>query len=138
MSKALDLMQSSLRLQVTEYFDSVVNQIDVFVETKIQRGEAPEEWWNKRREEQIQAIKQIEHSCLAQAPETVDETDGRERLFSEYCFTIEYADMLFLIRAKRYVESEEIDLLKKRLKWIELSEQQMIKYFTQNQNVVRF
>lgn len=122
---------------MTEYFDSVVNQIDVFVETKIQTRETPEEWWNKRRDEQIEAIRQIEQACLGQVSrlERIDETDWKERVFVEYCFTVEYADMIFVARANRYVQPDEIDLLKMRLKWIELTDKQMMRYFTCNQNV---
>ena len=104
------------RLAIAENFDSVINQIDLFTETKIQetaqRQGLDEEWWNRRRDEQLKVIGEIQQACLAQASRRC-----KEDMFVEYCFTVEYAEMLYLVRAKSHVESSEIEMISNRLRW---------------------
>lgn len=124
-----------LRLKLTEYFDSVVNEIDLFTETRIQQDHRLEKWWNDRREEQIEAIRRIERTCLAR--DKRDQGNVESQGFVEYCFTFIYADMLFLAQANRYVTSQEQELLEAQLNWQNLSQYDQISKFVTNWNKER-
>lgn len=128
-----------LRLKVVEYFDSVINQIDLFTETKILQKDTKisEEWLNKRRDRQIEAVKQIEQACLTQLAEVKkeNEREWKEKVFVEYCFVVEYRRLLFLATSKRYVDSNEIEFVTNRLRWDVLSENEITNFFVKEGKV---
>lgn len=104
------------RLEIAEYFDSVVNEIDLFTEKKLQHDETgtPEDWWNTRRESQIEEVRRIERACLSRLNKikSNQEEIRTKKAFVEYCFTVEFGDLLFLAKANRYVDPKEIGLFK--------------------------
>ena len=108
-----------LRLQIVEHFDEVINEVDLFTEKKIQsrKYQSEEDWWNKRRQDQIDEIRQIERACLNNA-ETLSVKEGEmetgewmKRALVEDCFTIDHRGLLFLAKANRFVEPKEKKLL---------------------------
>lgn len=108
------------RLRIADYFDSVVNKVDLFTEKKIQKEEAPnEDWWNTRRQEQIDTIREIERVCLIHLKSVdlneIERDEWMPRVFVEYCFTTEYDGLLFVVKADRYVEPRERQLLEIQL-----------------------
>ena len=104
-----------LRLRVAEYFDSVVNEIDLYTETKIQsiKTQTEEDWWNKRRQEQIDEVRRIERACLDHVntlkveEKEIESGEWMKRVFVEYCFTVNFDGLVYLVKANRYVEPKE-------------------------------
>lgn len=133
------MLHSTLRLQIVDYFDSLVNEIDLFTETRILEGKTPEEWLNTRREEQIQAIRQIEKASLTRLDsiETKDDKDWKKQVYVKYCFTIEYGGVMYLSVASRYVGLEQIELLKTRLSRGALCYPYLEEFFTVFPKVIR-
>lgn len=128
-----------LRRTVFEYFDSIVSEIDLFTEIKIQEDvRNSEECWNKRREQQIEAVRQIEKTCLRHVD--VIKTADKELIlptavFVEYCFTVEYGGMLFVVKSNRFVDTDEIELFKVMLVWDSWSSQMKMNYLTNGEAV---
>lgn len=127
----------NLRLRISEYFDTVVNQIDLFTETKITHDNRLEQSLNERREQQLQIVRNVERVTLARV-DRLDLNDNEQNILersfaSEFCFTVELAEFLFLVKVNRYLSPNEIDVFKTFLKWKHMSDQERHSFLT-NQN----
>lgn len=129
-----------LKVRITEYFESIVNQIDIFTEIKIQQDELAACRLNERRDEQIRFIKAIESASLVRVaklnigPEN-NESDLISKVLEETCFVVEFAGLLFLASVDRFVDSDEIDVFKKLIMWSDMSDAERWSFLTKKQNV---
>lgn len=113
-----------LRLRVVEFFDSIRREVDYFTETKIIEDTEHEGFWNERREKQIEGLKQIEQAALCnvsskrklEEDEDNEESEKLSQALSDFCFTFEYAGIMFVARVDKYVDDKEIATFKKFLK----------------------
>ena len=126
------------RLRVANYFDDVVAEVDLFTETELQKlvgkdedGEvdsAEVNRWNRRREEQIEAIRRCEQACyLHLSKSKIDDDDNDASIFVEYCFTLDHFGMLYVIKTDQYVSPDEKCLLHKVIKLSGMSESDKLK-----------
>lgn len=128
-----------LRLKVAEYFDSVVSCVDLFTESKLQENVSEEEerMLNERRSHQIESIKQLEAACYLQINNTQNKIDeDLSAVFVQYCFTHEYAGLLYLIKTKRYINMDEKRLIQNILNWDKLSWQDQLSTYIRDRNGV--
>lgn len=123
-----------LKKHIVEYFDSVVREIDFFTELKIQQDVSLEEVWNKRRDVQIKTVQQLQTASLTKADKFDDESQ-LEKALDEFCFTVEFNSLLFVIKVNRYVGPNEINLFKSLLEWKKLTAQQRINLITDGKEV---
>ena len=56
---------SRRRLEIVKYFDSIINDLDIFTETKIAGDNGLEKVLNERRDEQIKYIRRVEQAAMA-------------------------------------------------------------------------
>ena len=64
------------RLIITDHFDALINQIDIQTETLLEKeGLFMRNVLNKRRERQIEAIKEIKEINLNRLPQIIDENE---------------------------------------------------------------
>lgn len=130
-------MQSILRLRIVEFFDSLRNELDLFTETKIAENAELESFWNKRRQQQIDAIGHIEQAKLANSNNLLNKECQESEMMSQvmshgFCFLLEYGGMSFVARVDRYVEQTEIEILRKIIESQRLNSHQRIQLFTDN------
>lgn len=124
------------KLKIAEYFDSIVNKIDIFTETKILLNQALNDFYNDRRQKQIELVREIEKKNLLRNDRVKKKINnaGEERDTVEggFCFVVEFADMLFLAITNRHVSQEEQDLLRLMLRWPNLSYREREKTLSDN------
>lgn len=120
------------RLKIVKYFDTLRNELDLFTETKINENADHENFWNRRREKQIEAIEQMERDILAKTNKILN-MEGSNMMMSpvrEFCFLLEYTGMIFVAKLDRYVAQEEIDTLKELIKLKETDSRVVVKILT--------
>lgn len=109
--------QIMFRLKIVEHFESMRNELDLFTETKIRENVDLESFWNKRREEQIEALNQREQSALTESVKEVKQDEEcNMSLYSKFCFLFENDGLMFVATVDKFVEAKEIELFKKFLK----------------------
>ena len=92
--------RSELRVRVADYFDSVINRIDIIVETRIAEGKDDKEKLDRVRAEMLDEIKRIEKVNLdsvdfkldmKRLDGVVDQEAENELVFTEFCFLFEHS-----------------------------------------------
>lgn len=109
------------RLRITEYFDSVINEIDLFTERKCQQDQRWEKFGNDRREEQIKVVKEMERKRLELANGGEKTEEESVRVKGGFCFGLEFSGLWFLVITNRQVSQEEKELFKVLIEWPGLS-----------------
>lgn len=130
------------KLRITDYFDSVINQIDIFTETEIKEESSMEKPFNERRQIQIEAIKAIEQKNLMRVESLAskirkgdDESIPCDEALKDYCFVVEFGKILFLATAGRQISNEEQTLLQTLLRWPYSSHREILEQLTDESNI---
>ncbi len=112
------------RLIVTEYFDSVTSQIDLFIETQLQvnsKDEAKSVEINQKREVMLKAVREAEQLNMKHLNEKlVNDLDSLvggdySKLFVTFCFVLELNKSIQLILTEEYIPERELNLYRRLL-----------------------
>jgi hypothetical protein len=109
---------------VTEYFDSVTSQIDLFIETQLQvnsKDEAKSVEINQKREVMLKAVREAEQLNMKHLNEKlVNDLDSLvggdySKLFVTFCFVLELNKSIQLILTEEYIPERELNLYRRLL-----------------------
>ena len=131
------MMLSTVRLRIVDYFESLVNQIDLKAETLIidLRYEKEESLINEKRKQFIDEIKQIEDFNLrnlnnlnVENLSLLSEEEANDKVFAKFCFIVykscmEFSNLSqidstlgFLILLEKYIRKDKLQRYKELLK----------------------
>jgi hypothetical protein len=114
------------RLILTDYFDAITNEIDLFAETELQRNFEDDTKLaeiNKSREVLLCRVKEIEHLNLRHLNETFDERNLNaylgdfSQLFTVFCFVLPFDNDIRLIVTDGYLSVAELEIYKSLIKF---------------------
>jgi hypothetical protein len=106
------------RLKITDYFDSVINEIDLFTETLLKANfddETEANILNETRNELLNQVKEIEKVNLNHLNENRDALldDQTENVFVEFCFVLQFDQYdIRLIITDKFLPPNEVTHLK--------------------------
>lgn len=128
------------KLRITQYFDSIINEIDILTETKIQQNQAFEEFYNERRQKQIDILKEFEQENLLRVENTLNtgkKSEESNNADGRFWSVIEFADTWFLVRSNKNITPEEKELFRVLLRWPNSTACERLKFLSDFEEVPR-
>lgn len=119
------------RLRVTDYFDSLCNQIDLYTEEKIARESEYEPWTsglNTNRSKQLSTLATDRERCLNELSrlferERLSELEiTDQQLFQPFYFVLDHQDFVYLIQLDQYLSNDQVGRYKCFMKYLQIEQ----------------